>query len=102
MLKTLTRLLSFERLIGPPLVTIIYYFGLIGIAGMTFISLLLALMRLASDIGAGVVMAIAAPAVGAVALVLWRFFCELCMLAFANHELLREIRDRTTADYSKF
>jgi hypothetical protein len=102
MLDKIKALFTFERLIGPPLVAIIYFFGILGIGGGTLIWMLLGVIRLTSDLGAGLMMLLAVPAIGAVLLVLWRFFCELCMIAFANHELLREIRDRQRADYPQF
>ncbi len=96
------RLWSFDQLIGPPLVMIIYYVGLVGIAGMLLIHLALSLMRFASDIGGGFVMLVAGFAVGAVILVMWRFCCELAMVTFANHEMLLEIRERQRTQYPEF
>jgi hypothetical protein len=88
---------------GVALVKLVYYFGLAIILGMMLIGVLLAMMRLASDLGSGFVQLIAVPAVGAVALVYWRFLCELFMVAFENHARLGEIRDRLNApNYSQF
>lgn len=98
----LRRLLSFDVLIGPALVKIVYYVGLIVILLMTGFGMMAALLALgAGNLGSGVMQLLAAPAVGAVALVYWRFLCELFMLAFMAYERLGEIRDRLP-DYSQF
>jgi len=102
MQSILQRFLGFDRLLGPALVKIVYYFGAGVIVLMTCFGLLMALMALvAGNLGAGFMQLIAAPAVGAVAFVYWRFLCELFMLAFLAYERLGEIRDRLT-DYSQF
>lgn len=89
----LRRFLGFERLLGPALVKIVYYFGAGVIALFTLGGILLAIMSLAADFGAGVMRLLATPAVGAVAFVYWRFLCELFMLAFLAYERLGEVRD---------
>lgn len=94
--------LGFDRLLGPALVKIVYYFGLAIIVGLVGIAILMGMMAVfAGNIGQGAVQLIAAPAVGAVALVYWRFLCELFMLAFLAYERMGEIRDRLP-DYSQF
>lgn len=98
----LQRFLSFDRPIGPMLVRIVYYVGAVMIVcaiGFAFVMALLALFG--GNIGTGVMQMIAAPAVGAVAFVWWRFVCELFLLAFMAYERLVEIRDRLP-DYSQF
>lgn len=98
----LLRFLSFDRLIGPALVKIVYYFGAGVIVLVTGFGMLMALLALgAGNIGSGLMQLLAAPAVGAVVLVYWRFLCELFMLAFLAYERLGEIRDRLP-DYSQF
>lgn len=98
----LLRFLSFDRLIGPALVKIVYYFGAGVIVLVTGFGMLMALLALgAGNIGSGLMQLLAAPAVGAVVLVYWRFVCELFMLAFLAYERLGEIRDRLP-DYSQF
>jgi hypothetical protein len=69
---------------------------------MTGFGMLMALMALgAGNFGSGLMQLLAAPAVGAVVLVYWRFLCELFMLAFLAYERLGEVRDRLP-DYSQF
>lgn len=90
----LQRFLGFEHLLGPVLVKLVYYFGAAVIVVMAGFTMLMALMALfAGNIGGGAMQLIAAPAVGAVALVYWRFLCELFMLAFLAYERLGEVRD---------
>jgi len=96
------RFLSFDRPIGPTLVRIVYYVGAVMIVCATGFAVVMALLALfGGNIGAGVMQLIAAPAVGAVAFVWWRFLCELFLLAFMAYERLVEIRDRLP-DYSQF
>jgi len=88
------RLLGFDRLIGPVLVKIVYYFGgaiIVLTAGIALVTALLSFA--AGNLGAGLMQLLAVPAVAAVALVYWRFLCELFMLAFLAYERLGQIRD---------
>ncbi|MEQ1709188.1 MAG: DUF4282 domain-containing protein [Terricaulis sp.] len=102
MQSILQRFLGFDRLLGPALVKIVYYFGAVAILGLILITMLTGLFAaLGGNLGAGLGQALAAPAVGAVALVYWRFVCELFMLAFLSYERMGEIRDRLP-DYSQF
>jgi hypothetical protein len=96
------RLLSFDILIGPALVKIVYYLGLAVIVAMTGFGMFIALLAFgAGNFGSGAMQLLSAPAVGAVVLVYWRFLCELFMLAFLAYERLGEVRDRLP-DYSQF
>ncbi len=98
----LQRFLGFDRMLGPALVKLVYYVGAAMIIGFAAFALVTGVMAmLAGSFGAGLMYLIAAPAVGAVALVYWRFVCELFMLAFLSYERLGEIRDRLP-DYSQF
>ena len=87
------RFWSFERLLGVGLVQVLYYFGLALICGGMVIGLVLGVMTLVSDPGRGVVQMIAAPAVGAVVLVLWRFVCEVFVVVFEMNNHLHDLRD---------
>ena len=98
----LQRFLSFERPIGPALVRIVYYVGAALIVCAVAFAVVMALLALfGGNVGTGVMQLIAAPAVGAVGFVWWRFVCELFLLAFMAYERLVEIRDRLP-DYSQF
>ena len=88
------RFLGFDRLIGPVLVKIVYYVGAFGVAAGVIGGVFAAIMSLfAGNLSGGVMQLIAVPAVGAVALVYWRFLCELFMLAFLAYDRLGEVRN---------
>lgn len=94
MQSILGRFLGFERLLGPVLVRLIYYFGAAAIVAMTGVNVLLALMAIvAGNVGGGAMQLIATPAVAAVVFIYWRFLCELFMLAFLAYQRLGEVRD---------
>lgn len=88
------RFIGFESLLGPGLVKVVYYFGAAAIVLGGGFALMMALVSLfGGNIGAGLMQLLAVPAVAAVALVYWRFLCELFMLAFLAYERLTEIRN---------
>lgn len=88
------RFLGFDRLLGPFLVKLVYYFGAAAIALMAVGALLTAIFSIVGgNLGAGAMQLLAVPAVAAVALVYWRFLCELFMLAFLAYDRLTEVRD---------
>ena len=94
MSSLLQRFLGFDRLIGPLLVKLVYYFGAVAIVVGAIGALLAAVFSLAGgNFGLGLMQLLAVPAVGAVALVYWRFLCELFMLAFLAYERLGQVRD---------
>ena len=92
--KILQRIWSFDRLIGPVLVKIVYYVGFAAIAFGVLATMLTALLAIfGGNIGLAAMQLLAVPAVGIVALVYWRFMCELFMLAFLAYERLGEVRN---------
>lgn len=94
MQSIIQRFLGFDRLIGTTLVKFVYYFGAVAIIVYAIGALLTGVFSLSSgNIGEGAPRLIAAPVVAAVSLVYWRFFCELCMLAFRAYDRLGEVRD---------
>jgi len=102
MFSLVQRFLSFDQLLGPALVRIVYYVAAAGIVLMAGVWMFMGLMAVvAGNFGSGLVLLLGAPTVGAVALVYWRFLCELFMLAFLAYERMGEIRDRLP-DYSQF
>lgn len=87
------RFIGFDSLVGPVLVKIVYYVGLASIILIVLGALLTAILAVVGgNLGAAIMQFIAVPAVGAVAIVYWRFMCELFMLAFLAYERLGEIR----------
>jgi hypothetical protein len=94
MRSILRRLLNFDRLMGPDLVRLVYYFGAAVIATLAAVNIVLAFVTMAGgNIGGGVMQLIATPAVAAVVFVYWRFACELFMLAFLSYDRLGQVRD---------
>jgi hypothetical protein len=94
MQSIIQRFLGFDRLLGPTLVRFVYYFGAAVIVVLALGALLTAVFSLAGgNLGTGAMQLLAVPAVAAVALVYWRFLCELFMLAFLAFERLGEVRD---------
>lgn len=94
MQSILQRFLGFDRLLGPVLVKIVYYVGAAGIVLLAGFGLLTGLLALAGgNLGQALMQIVAVPVVGGVALVYWRFICELFMLAFLAYERLGEVRD---------
>ncbi len=94
MQSILQRFLGFDRLLGPVLVKVLYYFAAAVIVAMTGVGVLVGLLAIfGGNIGQGLMQIVAIPVVGAVALVYWRFLCEIFMLAFLTYERLGEVRD---------
>jgi len=88
------RFLGFDRLLGPFLVKLVYYFGGAVIVLLGAGALLTAIFSIVGgNLGAGAMQLLAVPAVAAVAFVYWRFLCELFMLAFLAYDRLTEVRD---------
>jgi hypothetical protein len=86
--------LGFDRLIGADLVKLVYYFAAAIIIIMVGVTIFVGLFAIAGgNLGAGLMQIVAAPVVGIVAMVYWRFVCELFMLAFLSFERLGEVRN---------
>jgi len=97
------RFLGFDQLLGVALVKVVYYLGLVVIVGSMVIGLFMLIMSIAAgNLGGALLQLVSTPCVGLVALVYWRFLCELFMVQFENRERLIEIRDRLSANYSQF
>lgn len=94
MQSIIQRILSFDRLLGPTLVRLIYYVGAaVIVLTAAFWSLMGVMALFGGNFGNGAMLLIAGPAIGAVGLIYWRFLCELFMLAFLAYERLGEVRD---------
>lgn len=89
----LNQFLTFDKLIGSKLITILYFLGLIGIAlgvlGVIFAGF--AAMRYGFFEGLGTI--IAALIGGVIALLFWRFMCELYIILFRMADDLRDIKN---------
>lgn len=97
MQEIIRRFWGFEKLIGPILVKVVYYIGLAGIGIATIVGMLTGLFQIAGGGFGGLLAFLLSPMVGAVALVYWRFICEIFILAFETYARLGEIRDRLPA-----
>lgn len=97
MQELIQRFWGFDKLLGPILVKIVYYLGLAGLGIGVFFTMLGGLFALPNNALTGLGMLLIAPIVGAVALVYWRFLCEIFILAFETYNRLGEIRDRLPA-----
>jgi hypothetical protein len=98
MLSFLKSFIGFDRLIGSGLVKLVYYFAAAIIVIMVGATMMVGLFAIAGgNLGAGAMQILAAPVVGMVALVYWRFICELFMLAFLAFERLGEVRNLLAA-----
>lgn len=98
------RFLGFDTLLGVALVKVVYYLGLVIIVGSMVIGLFMLIMSVAAgNLDGALLQLISTPAIGLVALVYWRFICEIFLVQFHNHDRLIEIRDRLSAqNYSQF
>jgi len=92
------RFWGFEKLIGSALVKIVYYVGLAGIAVMTLVGMIGGgAMGRFGGFGGGFMGVVVALLLGVAWVVLWRFVCEMSILAFMTYNRLGEIRDRLNA-----
>ncbi|WP_188380654.1 DUF4282 domain-containing protein [Oxalicibacterium faecigallinarum] len=82
---SLLRYVSLEHLIAPLLIKAIYWAGLIAILSAT----LGGLLSVDNGVQAAALLGVALP----LALLLWRLFCEMLILAFNIYARLTEIRD---------
>ena len=89
-----SRFWGFESLIGSALVKAMYYIGLVAILLGGLIGLFGALAMLTQNFvqGLGTLLVVAIGSV--LALVSWRFACELAVLFFQIYNRLGDIRDR--------
>lgn len=94
MQSIIRRLFSFDDLIGPALVKLVYYVGAACILIFIAMTLIAGVMSIVGgNLGAGAMQLLAAPAVGLVGFIYWRFICELFILAFLAFDRLGEVRD---------
>lgn len=87
-------LLSFDKMIFPTLVRIVYYLGLLGIALATLVAVFgaLGVMRFSASGGLGTL--VATVAIAGLGTLVWRVTCEFWVLVHGIYERLGEIRDR--------
>jgi hypothetical protein len=88
--------LSFDKLIGSKLITILYYLGLIGIALGVLAGIFGGIGSMGYSFFGGLGMIIGALIGGVVGLLFWRFLCELYLLLFRMADDLRDIKAAKT------
>lgn len=89
----LQHFLSFDKLIGTKLIKVLYFVGLIGIALAGIMSLFGAIMSLGGGFFLGLRLIAAAIFGTVVALLFWRFMCEIYLLFFRMSDDLRDIKN---------
>ena len=87
------RFTSFDKLIGPSLIKVFYWVGMIVIVGATLIAAVGSLFQLGSNAGAALGGFIVAPIFGLLGLIFWRFMCEIYLLFFRMSDDLRDIKN---------
>lgn len=85
--------LSFDKLIGGKLITLLYFIGLALIALSTILAFLGSLIALPGDFFQGLLGLIGAPIIGAIALIYWRFLMELAIIGFRIHDRVAHLDD---------
>ncbi len=93
----LNQFLSFDKLIGTKLITILYYLGLVGIALGLIGGVLSGLGTMVSlSFVGGIGLVIGSIIGAAVGLLFWRFICEMYLLLFRMADDLRDIKASKT------
>jgi hypothetical protein len=88
--------LNFDKLIGSQLIKILYYLGLIGIALGVIGGVFGGLASMGSGFFSGLGMIIGVIIGGVLAVLFWRFMCELYIILFRMADDLRDIKTAKT------
>jgi hypothetical protein len=88
------RFTTFDRLIATTLIKILYWIGVVGIVLGTLVLMMQGIGRMGFSPAAGLGAVLAAPIVGFIGLLFWRFLMEMYIVIFSIHERLGEIRDQ--------
>ncbi|MFN4113718.1 MAG: DUF4282 domain-containing protein [Sphingomonadaceae bacterium] len=95
---TLGDLLSFEKLIAPKVLKVLYWLGLIGITLFALVSLSGAFGMMSYSPAAGLGMIVGVIVGYLIGILFWRIMMELYMTFFGVYDRLGEIRDRLGKD----
>lgn len=87
------RFLTFDKLIATSLIKILYWIGVAGIALGTILAIFGAFAAFGGGIAQGLGMLIMAPIGGIIALIFWRFICEIYIVVFGMYDRLGNIQD---------
>jgi uncharacterized protein DUF4282 len=88
-----SRFLTFDKLIATGLIKVFYWIGIVGIALTTLIAFLGAFAAFGQSFAAGLGMLIMAPIGGIIAVIFWRFICEVYIVIFGMYDRLGNIQE---------
>jgi hypothetical protein len=92
--SVVNKMLNFDVMIGPVLIKIMYFIGLIGIALFGIFLLFSGVMSMSYSPAYGLLMVLLSPIAVILYAVMWRFACELWILMFKVYDRLGEIKDK--------
>jgi hypothetical protein len=95
---TLRDLLTFENLLFPRILRIVYLVGAALIGLSVLVGVLAALGAMRFSVGGGLAQILFALIGGAVGLLVWRIVCEMWLVAFGIYDRLGQIRDLIAED----
>lgn len=87
-----SQFLSFDKLIGRQLITILYYLGLIGIALGVIGGVFAGFGAMGYSFFGGLGTIVGALIAGVLSVLFWRFMCELYLLLFRMADDVRDIK----------
>jgi len=87
------RFLTFDKLIATGLIKVFYWIGMAAIALSTLIAILGAFAAFGQSFAAGLGMLIMAPIGGVIAVIFWRFICEVYIVIFGMYDRLGAIQE---------
>ena len=88
------RFWGFEELLGASLIKLVYYIGLFAIAIGVVLAVVGSLLAMGQQGAGALLMVLLAPIGGVLALIYWRFLCEIILLSFLMYDRLGEVRDK--------
>lgn len=87
-----SRFLTFDKLIATGLIKLLYWIGLVAIGLGTLIGFVGAFGQFGSGFVQGIGALILTPVGGVLAIIFWRFLCEVYIVIFGIYDRLGEIR----------
>lgn len=89
-----SKMLNFDTMIGPTLIRIMYFVGLVVFALMGVGILLSGVMMMTYNAAVGLLYIILSPVIIILYAIFWRFACELWILTFKIYDRLGEIKNK--------
>lgn len=90
---SISDMLSFEKMVAPTVLKIIYYIGLVGIALYMLVAMAGAIRVMGYSPGMGLLTLIGALIGGCFGLLFWRVMIEVYTVLFGIYDRLGEVRD---------